>query len=68
MALRIGLRGLYNYVKRTTLNCFRFHGHDDLMVGLFFGGIKNKYVFLIFFSNAMNNRLRTGADKGNPTV
>ena len=54
MALRVGPRGLLAEVVATGLGCSRG------LVWRLFVGLED--------TTAMNNQLRTGADKGNPTV
>ena len=66
MALRVGLVGLcgnrivgYNELRG-------LHGLRGLLVVQLPGDAED--VFHETFRNALNNQLRTGADKGNPTV
>ena len=40
------------------------HGPREFVVGLVFGGLEDVVDLSITFPSAMNNRLRTGADKG----
>ena len=70
MALRVGPRGLRTNIGSAYVELRRSHGHRESAVGLTFGGTEGVVVPLgtIAFPSAMNNRLRTGADKGNPTV
>ena len=68
MALRVGPRGLCPNVVAAYggLRCLR--GRRGLPVGLLFGGSEDVVAYAAAFPSAMNNQLRTGADKGNPTV
>ncbi len=68
MALRVGPRGLcYNIV--AAYDGLRYLcGRRGLSVGLLFGVAEDVVASAATFPSAMNNQLRTGADKGNPTV
>jgi hypothetical protein len=68
LALRVGPRGLrLNLVAAYDgLRCLC--GRRGPSVGLLFCGAEDVVVSAATFLSAMNNQLRTGADKGNPTV
>ena len=66
MALRVGPRGLCYKVVAAYDGLRCLCGRRGLAVGLLFGVAED--VFHDTFPSAMNNQLRTGADKGNPTV
>ena len=68
MALRVGPRGLCFEVVAAYGGLRCLHGRYGLPVGLLFGGAEDVEVSALTFPSALNNQLRTGADKGNPTV
>ena len=65
MALRVGPRGLWNKAGLPTADCWVLTDPADCWSG---GPVAGWRMALASFPSAWNNQLRTGADKGNPTV
>jgi hypothetical protein len=68
LALRVGPRGLRLNLVAAYAGLRCLHGRRGPAVGLLFCGAEDVDASVFTFLSATNNQLRTGADKGNPTV